>query len=123
MNREELIDVNKRIKSYKKGAMLLMFLAFLLGVLITAAYYEFYNSRQPIPQIVTQTNEVIGLYTSDKFDFPGQWIHVKIEGLTYSTCVSTAQHECGHAYFAQLCETHDETCKQIENYLANQNGN
>jgi len=101
MNREELIDVNKRIKSYEKGAMLLMFLAFLLGVLITSAYYEFYNSR-PIPQIVTQTNEVIGLYTSDKFDFPGQWIHVRVDGIPWKQALITCQHEVTHEIVARM---------------------
>lgn len=111
-------EVKKRLKKVEKETYLLMFVTLLLGVLCTSAYYEF--TKQP--QIIQTTNEVVGLYTNNKFDFSGQWIHVKVDGMTYSQCVSVVQHECGHAFFAQLCQTHDEVCQQIEDYLANENG-
>lgn len=112
LTRNEIESIQKKIKW---EVIFLMFLMFILGIIGTI----WYISMTPAPVLTCPPSDnVLGIYTNNSFDFKGEWIHLNVNSMNYSQCVSTASHECGHEYFARLCQTNDATCKQIEDYLA-----
>lgn len=51
-----------------------------------------------------------GLWTSNDCGFNGEWVHIRIDGISYERALEICAHEVGHEMFAEKCETNPKLC-------------
>ncbi len=77
-----------------------------LGFLASIGY-DYYFEEDP---------EYRGLWTRNKFNFKGSWVHVNINDMDFERAVEFCKHETFHEIFAECGEKNEpEEC--FDNYL------
>jgi len=86
--------------------VLIAIIIFVVGIGL-GAYINDTTSIKTCPSIQ-------GLWTSNSFDFQGQWVHVRVDNMkNISQALDNCEHEVAHEIFARTCETNITPCLEI----------
>jgi hypothetical protein len=106
-------------------ANLLIFLLLLMGIFIGWTANELYGiykyHRALNGLFIWNVNYSTAMKTTQQLDpYPSDWVCTNTKGMSYDECVSTAQHECAHEVWAEICEDkNSDLCKKGQELLNN----
>ena len=89
-------------------AIILLGIGFLVGVLCT--HYLPLWEKDSNNCLSQGYYSYAGLWTSNRCDFQGEWIHVRIDNQDYERALEVCAHEVGHEMFAEECEQNASLC-------------
>lgn len=91
----------------------------IIGLILIVAIFSlisfsaglFVQEKYFTPQCICKS--IQGLWTSNSFDFKGQWVHVRVDNTNITDALNNCEHEVSHEIFSRVCSKNITPCMNI----------
>ncbi len=86
------------LKVIKMGFIKICIIILLINLLAVMMFYAGYE----IASNEDLKSRTVGLYSRNNFSgYPGEWIHIRMDRMSYQRAIEVCNHEAGHYLFCQ----------------------